>query len=180
MLPDIDNRINNLIKAVEKTIAPAIDPENGLAQEQAALVVGHLKMLNTQWDKAYLFERGSFDNMRSLASQLAAIADGGQQTQNAKDALTAALGGIPVELPLTPSGINKHTIAIGNLVDNLINACYVDGSAAFKAALSELVLNYGEKQATRERIWFNANGLDPDKAKLGSIDDMLVSDAYRV
>jgi len=180
MLPDIDNRINNLIKAVEKTIAPAIDPENGLAQEQAALVVGHLKMLNTQWDKAYLFERGSFDNMVSLARQLAAAAEGGQHVVSTKDALAAQLDALPTELPPTPSGVNKYTIAIGYLVDDLINACYTDGRPAFKTALAELVLNYGEKQATRERIWFNANGLDPDKAKLGSIDDMLVSDAYRV
>ena len=55
MLPDISIRINNLIKAMEKTIAPAIDPDNGLAKEQAALVVSHLRMLDQQWDTAYLY-----------------------------------------------------------------------------------------------------------------------------
>ena len=178
MLPDISNRITNIIKAIEKTITPAIDPENGMAQEQAALSIGHLKMLEQQWNYAYIYEKGSFDNMLALASELNRVATGGAATINAQNALSFALKSLPTELPLTPLEINEHTKALGEAVDGLIHACYEDANSEMKQTLFDTILSYSSKQSSRERVWFSANNLDPDSSDLVSMEEMLFTPIY--
>lgn len=179
MLPDFSNRLSNLIKSMEKTIIPAIDPESGLAKEQAALVIGHLTMLNQQWDGLYLYECRSFDNMLALAAHLAVNARGGPETTQAAKLLSGLIEELPDVLPLTARGVNSQTIELGKQVDELIHASFRDGSSAFKALLSETILNYAGKQSARERVWFRANKLDPDPSDLASMEDMLHSDIYK-
>ena len=48
MTPDIDVRLQSVIKAIEQVILPALDPHNPLAREQAALAIGHLHMIRGQ------------------------------------------------------------------------------------------------------------------------------------
>lgn len=48
MLPNITLRIENLIKAMETIVIPAVDPDNDLATEQAQLIIGHLKRAITR------------------------------------------------------------------------------------------------------------------------------------
>jgi hypothetical protein len=177
MLPDISIRINNLIKAVEQTIAPAIDPGNALAKEQAALVVSHLKMFDQQWDTAYLYETGSLNNMRNLASQLADIVSDEASLKELVDQIRQAVNALPSELPKTVSEVNQHTISLGKLVDALIEGCYGCGSGKTEP-LMQAVLDYNHCQSSRERVWFRANNLDPDPNDLATMQEMLFSDIY--
>lgn len=179
MLPDISIRINNLIKSMEKTIGPAIDPENGMAQEQAALLIGHLKMLDQQWDTAYLYEKGSLDNMRALAAQLVPLGQGNATVTQAVEALSSLLNTLPSELPLTVSGINALTINTGNAIDTLINQCFEKADKPLKDQLTNAILDYNSKQSARERVWFRANNLDPDSSDLSTMDEMLFTDIYQ-
>ena len=179
MLPDISNRITNIIKAIEKTISPAIYAENRMAQEQAALAIGHLQMLEQQWNYAYVFEKGSFENMLALANQLYDVAGGGQAITNAKNALLIIIKGLPEVLPLTPVELNEHTKALGQLVDDLIHASYDDAFPDAKHKIMDAVLNYSSKQSSRERVWFSANNLDPDGSDLVSMHEMLFTPVYK-
>lgn len=159
MLPSIELRIQNLIKALSQVVLPAIDPENGLAREQAGLVIAHLQLIAQQWDKAPAFEAGSLTALEALGQRLADLANGGLVTAHAAADLRSALGG--------------DFAAIANAVDRLIVAVGEDGALAFRAQLDELVLAYGAHQAWRERVWFAGSGLDPDRAELPSIAEML-------
>jgi hypothetical protein len=178
MLPDISNRISNLSKALEGVIIPAIGEGESFAAEQAALMLGHLKMLDQQWDKAYLYEKGSFDNMVALASTLSHYAEGGQQSQLSNKTLVDLLANLPDILPLTVSAISTLIADLGHAVDALIRAAYSDGSPEFKAALFTTVLDYNRCQSARERTWFKSNNLDPDVRDLPDMDDMLNSSTY--
>lgn len=160
MLPSIELRIQNLVKALSEVVLPAIDPENGLAREQAGLVIAHLRLIAQQWEKAPAFEAGSLDALRALAQRLADLAEGGLATSSAAADLRTALG-------------TQDFAKIGNAVDRLIFAVGEDGGPAFRAQLDERVLEYGALQAWRERVWFAGTGLDPDAAGLPSIDEML-------
>lgn len=175
MLPDIDNRINNIIKSLETTIMPALDPNNSLANEQAALAVGHLKLLLAQWDNAFLFERQNLQLLAGAAQQLVALADGGEHTMAAADAVATALAAQANASPENVATLMPLYIGLGDAVDNFIRACETDGSDACRAALETVVLDYGQAQAVRERTWFKATGLDPNAAALGSIADMLAA-----
>ena len=159
MLPSIELRIQNLVKALSQVVLPAIDPENGLAREQAELVIAHLRLIAQQWEKAPAFEAGSGSALQALGQRLADLAEGGILTSRAAAELRSALG--------------QGFAAVGNAIDRLIVAVGEDGGAAFRAQLDDLVLAYGAHQAWRERVWFAGSGLDPERAELPSIDEML-------
>ncbi|MCP5170616.1 MAG: hypothetical protein H6999_12770 [Hahellaceae bacterium] len=175
MLPNITLRIENLIKAMETIVIPAVDPDNDLATEQAQLIIGHLKLLNTQWDMAYLYELQALEEALLLGRELLAVADGGPETQAAKCALEAEINAVPEQKPHTSAALNISVVAVGTAIDTLIYACHNDGSENFKQCLASLVLATGEKQVMRDRVWFQATGLDPDPASLSSIEAMLNS-----
>ena len=175
MLPDISLRIENLIKAMETIVQPAVDPENDLAQEQAQLMIGHLKLLNSQWDMAYLYEMRALEESVALANALIAAAEGGPETNAAKEALVAKVGAVPEQKPHTAEAVNRYTSTIGEAIDTLIYACHDDGSQNFREKLHPIMLEAGEKQIMRERVWFQATGLDPEKDQLPSIEEMLLN-----
>ncbi|MBR9913013.1 MAG: hypothetical protein GYB33_21950 [Gammaproteobacteria bacterium] len=175
MLPSIDVRIENLIKAMETIVSPAIDPANDLAREQSSLIVGHLKLLKSQWDFAYIYEQQALEEMMLLADVLVVTADGGPRTMAAKRALQTVVGSVPKDMPRTSAGISQVTASIGNAVDEQIYACHDDGSPCFRKSLADNILASGEKQVLRERIWFQATGLDPERERLFSIEEKFLS-----
>ena len=48
MNPSIDLRIRSMLRALQETVIPALDPSDALAREQAGLLVGHLHALSIQ------------------------------------------------------------------------------------------------------------------------------------
>ena len=61
MLPSIDLRIANMIKALEQVILPALPKRERLARDQANLVIGHLRLMSPQWKTAVRFEEVTLD-----------------------------------------------------------------------------------------------------------------------
>jgi hypothetical protein len=158
LLPSIELRIANVIKALAQVVLPAIDPNNGLAREQAALAIGHLQLIAEQWSRAPEFEARALAALQAMGEVLAAAATGGARTQKAAAELRSVLG---------------DSREPGAEIDALIEAAFADGSADFRAIVDEAVLAHGARQAWRERVWFQGNGLDLDRAALPSIDEML-------
>ena len=173
MLPDITLRIENLVKAMETIVMPAVDRENDLAMEQAQLIIGHLKLLNTQWDMAYLYEKQALEEIKSLARDLLSVSAGGLKTQSARQEVDAAINSVPESLPYTSTAINRYAVSLGNAVDALIYACHDDGTPDFKQHMGKLMIAAGEKYVMRERVWFQGTGLDPEPKSLPSIEAML-------
>jgi len=179
MLPDLSIRINNLIKSLEKTIIPAIDPDNGMALEQAALMVGHLKMFDQQWDTAYLYEVRSLENIKALASYLATTIDQQGEPRVIAEEIETLIGSIPDDLPKIVSEITAYIVVIGKLVDRLIDSVFSMGSPNLIDKVTKTVLDYNARQSARDRIWFSAIGLDPDPSDLSSMEEMLFTDLYK-
>jgi hypothetical protein len=161
VLPSIELRIANLIKALSQVVLPAIDPRNALAREQAQLAIGHLQLIALQWRKAAAFEAQALATLRELGEQLADAAAGGGGTMQAAAALREALT------------LGRAYAELGGAIDRLIRAASADAAPDFRARLDDAVLAHGALQAWRERVWFAATGLDPDARALPSIDEML-------
>lgn len=177
MLPSIEVRINNLIKSLEETILPAVNSENSLALEQAALVIGHLKVISLQWDSAYLFERGSLFQIRDLALSLIACANSFNCKLQEALILKNTIDDIPKKLPLTVGGINPYILTVGDAIDRFINASFIDVTDKFNHEVSSCIQAYGNRQALRERSWFQSTGLDLDEKELMSINQILKFDS---
>ena len=52
MLPDIDLRLTNTIKALSDVVLPALPTGEALAREQAQLAIAHLGLVQQQWKAA--------------------------------------------------------------------------------------------------------------------------------
>jgi hypothetical protein len=163
--PSIDLRIATLIRAVKDVIAPAIDQNNHLAKEQAALVVGQLKLLAAQWNKAADYAAVC---RADLAQALAGLeVDGAEQTREAYATLADALAAAPGR------DAEADYKALMRCADELVRAADADGSATFRKDLRARLLAFSQRQALRDRSWFALSGFDLRPQELSSIDAMI-------
>ncbi len=166
MLPSIDVRFKNMIKAIQEVVSPAIPPDQKLAQEQARLIIGHLGMLKDQWKDALRYEAGSLRMMRDLAESLQPHLDAEQAA-----ILRASLeSGADIDL-YDIDAVNSGICAIGAAIDKVILG--EDGRKPLPRAAWDVILGYGEKDALRSRVWFKGNGLDPDGDKLPPLETVI-------
>ena len=52
MNPDIDLRLQSMLKALTDVIVPALPAQERMAREQAGLLIGHLQIISEQWRHA--------------------------------------------------------------------------------------------------------------------------------
>lgn len=175
MTPSIELRLKTMTKAMAEVILPAIEPGNGLAREQAQLMIAQLGMIGQHWQKAATLDAIELREIADLAQKLAATAAGGAQTLAAADALTELLR----QRESAEGSVAEERVAIAAAIDRLIRASGIDGSEAFKKASSDLILDHAAQQAWRDRVWFAGCGMDPERADLPSIDAMLAASAAR-
>lgn len=166
MLPNIDVRLKNIVKAVQEVIAPALPADEKLAQEQCRLIVGHIGMLQGQWKQAVRYEGGSFRLIRDLAESLVPHVDPQQA-----DILRRALAETAAVDELDIDALNAGICTIGHAVDKVILG--EDGKKPLTRAAWDVILDYGEKDALRSRVWFQGNGIDPDRANLPPLESVI-------
>jgi len=166
MLPNIDLRIANMIKALEQVILPALPRDQRLARDQAMLVAGHLHMLAGQWKSTLRFERLSLDDLAGLARDLAAVVDASLVAQ--LDTAVAAAEACDRD---SVTALEQAASSLGHVVDAVI----LGGRShlPLPRAATDAILDYGLRHARRERTWFKANCLDPDYADLPTLEAMI-------
>jgi hypothetical protein len=158
MLPNIDIRLANCIKALEEIVIPSLPDGERMAREQSLLVIGHLRMIGAQWKHALRFETRSFEAMAALASDIAANEP--EFSGELADALAATQTADRGDIDAVEAAICR----VGHAIDKAILGD--EGTKPLSAASVAAILDYGQKQAMRERVWFKGNGLDPDAAIL--------------
>jgi len=166
MLPNIDLRIANMIKAVEQVILPALPDRERLARDQAMLVAGHLRMIGDQWKWALAYEQISLDDLAGLGRVLLSHVAPLLQEQ-----LEEALAVADTCDRSSITALEQANIVLGRVVDRIILG---EGDPnPLPQAVADAVLDYGRRHARRERIWFKGNRLDPDQADLPDIGAMM-------
>lgn len=154
MIPNVDDRLASVIRALTEVILPHLPPEASLAQEQAHLAIGHLQILRAQIDAVPAFERGELDDAVALAAELGSGVSGGEATR-------AALAGLAAAAQAADgSDVRGHYHAACQAVEALIRAVANDGDAAGQAALSRIVLKHEAVRAQKDREWFAPFGFD--------------------
>lgn len=166
MLPSIDLRIANMIKALEQVILPALPRRERLARDQANLVLGHLRLMSPQWKTAVRFEEVTLDLIVGLAERFGEIFTGDQRAL-----LEAAIASARAADRRDIKALEDAYTLVGNAIDAIIRGD-ADHAPLPQAAVDAL-LDYGAVQALRERAWFKGNGLDPHAAELPEISAVL-------
>lgn len=166
MLPSIDLRIENVIKALEQVILPALPTQQRLARDQIRLCVGHLRMIGEQWQWAGAFEVGSLDAMIGLGDVLVVSGD-----ETYCEALAIELAHARDADRGDQGAVTSAIRTLGAVIDRIILGD--DGRILLSADARSAILDYGDRQARRERAWFAMNALDPDRHELPDIGAMM-------
>ena len=170
MIPSVDVRLATMASSVTGVISPALAGRNPFAEEQAALLVGHLHVLRGQEAIVDEFEQLEHNRTRALARDLLdAVGDGGQ-VGSAAAALRALLEG-PV--PFTMSALRAAQDELTAAITELVRADGVDGTAASNAATTGIVLSYERPHSLRLRSYFAAMGYESGETAVPALDDMM-------
>jgi len=170
MIPSVDDRIGSMIRAMEGVVLPALQSGQGLAEEQASLVLGHLHQLRAQLDLAPRYEFVEHRELLNLANRIIAAAKGGSATIAAADTLK--------ELSIEPDSDDAvqsrdRTSRLSAGISRAIAAAHQDGDPGFMREMYRDVLAQGERAATRDRSWFLMAGFDGPSANLPSVAQVL-------
>jgi hypothetical protein len=171
MNPDIDLRLQSMLKALTDVILPAIPAEQSLARDQTKLVMGHLTVLAAHWKHALNYELESLRLARALAAELSDMA----MASGLRDELNAA-----VTATETLDRSNYDEVSAAYRALKQIITCFIagdDSGTLMPLALKNAVLRYSTVQARRERIWHQGAGLDPDLATLPPIASLFTQQA---
>jgi hypothetical protein len=176
MTPDIGMRLGTIARALQQVVIPALAADQVLAIEQATMCLGHLGIIGEQLGYVADYEASCLADMTALAADLVAASAGGAHTQEATEELRDLVnqaGSSPDDVSAT---VKNQRNALAGGIDRLIRASGRDGDADFLAASQNLVLEHGTRQSFRDRAWFRGYGLDPDRASLPSIPELLEQD----
>jgi hypothetical protein len=173
MTPDIGMRLDTIARALQQVVIPALPADQVLAIEQATLSLAHLGIIGEQLSYVADYEAAGLADMTGLAEQLVAASAGGPETQAATEALRDVLARAGASPDDAAATAKDRRNALAAAIDSVIRASGLDGDAEFVAASQRLVLEHGTRQSFRDRAWFRASGLDPDRAALPSIPELL-------
>jgi hypothetical protein len=171
-----DLRIQSSIDAMTNVVIPAIDPDNGLAQEQAQLVVGMLGLLAQWLPLEYRYDRDELARLLRAADKLNGGLKGGDRTTEARDQLAALAseghdvleraGAEPLELQ---DAVRALRAGLGELV----GAVFEDGEAQSRDAASHAVLELSSEQIPRVRAAYAGQGFEGDAHGLPPLEQLL-------
>lgn len=174
MIPSVDTRLASMASSLTGVIAPALAGTNPFAEEQTALLVGHLQVLRGQQPIVDEFEQLEYNRTRGFGRDLLVAVDegeGGELVCAAAAALQALLDG-PV--PFTMTALRGAQDELTAAITTLVTADGVDGTAASVAATTEVVLAYEHPHSLRLRSYFSAMGYESGgNTPVPPIDEMM-------
>ena len=159
MNPSVELRLRTMIRALNETIIPAVDPNDSLAQEQAGLLLGHLHVLLQHHGREQKVCDNEHEALKKLALALIESSDGGDVTEAATKRLRQLVNDGDID-------------SLSHAVEALIVDAGTDGSEAFKKTCDALVIQHGREATLRSRIWFKSMGFDHDPDSLPEIDSL--------
>ncbi len=178
MVPDVAARIRSMLRALQETIIPAIDPNASLALEQAHALSRHLDVLAVQHDKLHQFELAELRHYFALTHELRTKAEGGKVTNTSirdTEEILRQAQPLAADPPTPHEKIVELVRSLKAAADSLIAAAYEDGTATFKREAGRLTMAWSAKQIERERAWTYGAGFDGLAGEIPSLDKVLMS-----
>jgi hypothetical protein len=176
MIPSHAVRLKSMLRSMTEVILPALDPNNQLAQDQAKILVGNLRLLLDQADRTYEYELVELREYLTLLKALTRILHGGPKTTAEKRSAVATIDAVE---PVASLPIPAHKVlcerskAVKAAVDALTVAANEDAEPASRKQAIDAVLRQAASQNRRERAWFRAAGFDAAVDEIPPLDEVL-------
>jgi hypothetical protein len=175
-----DIQLQTVIKAMVSTIAPAVDPLNALAQEQAQLVIGTLMLMSEQLPLQYRFDLDELTRTVAFADEVAALLEHcGGPVGDAVSALTgsSATGrALLARSSVDPTEIVVAARATRTSLDQVIDLVFTDDCArAYRDDMHRTVLEQSRGEILRDRVWNRSQGFESDSHHLPTVESLLLT-----
>jgi len=179
MIMRYDIQLQTMIKAMVDTVAPAVDPLDPLAQEQARLVIGTLMLMAEQLPLQYRFDVDDLTRMVGFADDLGArLQKCSGPVADAVSALTAsaAAGRMLLSRPtVDATDIVTAARAIRTAADHVVDVVFIDdGAWAHRSEVRRVVLDRSREEILRDRAWTRSQGFEPDAESIPTIESLLI------
>lgn len=165
MIPDIDTQLLSVIKSVQDNVAPAVDQNNQLAQEQLHLALATLNIVRQHLPIYHSYVRSDFNELLAMADELLG-AEGNthkgtlaQTIEASRNALADPANGS--DSLLLANRLLREAIA-EFLTDNLENT-----------GNDRIVLKFSKKGLDMGRAWNKPMGFEPNPDSLQGLGQLL-------
>jgi len=169
--PSIDLRLRAMIKAMKESIAPAIDPSNQTALEQAKVVAGSLDLIRQQIDYVHWFE--AVDVLAHAALIDAFTEVDANSVSAAIRADAAAAKTLPVRWQCSLATLRDANNGLREAIAQLTAdfAACEDADVRFRVA--GIIIRHEEDQLSRERAFVAPTGFDVFPESLLPLEEVL-------
>lgn len=171
MQPSVDLRLRAMIKAMNESIAPAIDPSNQTALEQAKVVAGSLDLIRQQIDYVHWFE--AVDVLAHAALIDAFTEVDANSVSAAIRADAAAAKKLPVRWQCSLATLRDANNGLREAIAQLTAdfAACEDADVRFRVA--GIIIRHEEDQLSRERAFVAPTGFDVFPESLLPLEEVL-------
>jgi hypothetical protein len=161
MVPDIDLQLQVVLKALEQTVRPALDPSDTLAAEQLGLAIATLSIVRGHVPLQRRFARRLLEDALRLAENV-----------DPPDVLASGITSAKAIL-LDPEAEAEDIEACRNALNQRIATTIAETGQAGMAAFGSLFLTGCRAPVQRMRSWVSGAGFEPDAADLLPIETAL-------
>lgn len=171
MVPDFDLQLQVVIDALTKTVMPAVDPANKVAQEQLQLSLATLSMVRQRLPLARRFARRLVKDGLEMAAAVRAAAAG--CPANALALLDKAIEDGRARLQDCAADLADLEQSRSVLTDGTVSVIAAATDEAAQAKLEAIVLKYSQPAIEAGRAWFIGSGFEPDSKAIRPIEELI-------
>lgn len=165
MTPDLSIRLTSIISSLEDVVIPAIDPKSGIANEQAGMILAHLKIAIDQLPHIQKFDALCLSDAKQTAGKLLNIII---EDKNHDIGLTNLKNTVDKKY----ESDEDHYREIMKVLENIVSAAHTLTTNYLPDSVINTLLDFSQRQTDRERAWFAAAGFDPEREKMPSVSEV--------
>ena len=158
MQPSIDLRLRAMIKAMKESIAPAIDPSNQTALEQAKVVAGSLDLIRQQIDYVHWFEAVDVLAHAALIEALTEVDANSVSATIRADA--AAAMALPARWQCSLAALRDANNALRESIAGLTADFAACEDPDIRSRVAGIIIRHEKDQLRRERAFVAPTGFD--------------------
>jgi len=173
MTPDVGQFIQGMCKTMEEVILPTVG--DSFAQEQAKLIIGTLRFLDTVQDMQYPYEAVENEEYRKILRALSEASLRCERTNVLRSLLDEVKTHLAQEAGLKEHGPRSYrSLRQSNIVMKRLLCGILRTVEELPASIDGLVKEFTKQQLRRERAWMRSLGKDPGTPE--NLEEVLFGD----
>ncbi len=167
-----DLALHAALRSLQQVVLPAVDPENGPAQEQLQVAIGLLALLAARLPLEFTFDCDELERLACFAAELLELSPDSAAGVQMAQALAQGQR-VLASARVSPADLQAEVKGLREMTGRFISEAYAAADDVRRDALSALVLAHQNEQLTRERAWLLPQGWEPEPEALPALEALL-------